>query len=164
MLLGAFYIYRLKCSVSPWIAQTSEICEHDIHSGSSHPANIVLYLLSTFYFSFVSWEKVCHICSKVIFDCNMFFTKSKIQSNLSFLSEPEKEQDVDLGFSCFPRIYLILFSASSIGKVSGGRLLHSGPDKLLKLKCAAAQSSFGNNQLLWICILPIQIIHLLWDE
>ena len=156
MLLGAFYI-------SPWIAQTSEICEHDIHSGSSHPANIVLYLLSTFYFSFVSWEKVCHICSKVIFDCNMFFTKSKIQSNLSSLWA-RKEQDVDLGFSCFPRIYLILFSASSIGKVSGGRLLHSGPDKLLKLKCAAAQSSFRNKQLLWICIQPIQIIHLLWDE
>ena len=94
-------------------------------------------------------------------NCNktMPFTKSKIQSNLSSL-RARKEQDVDLGFSCFPRIYLILFSASSIGKVSGSRLLHSGPDKLLKLKCAAAQSSLETNNYTMYCIQPIQM-HLL---
>ena len=65
------------------------------------------------------------------------FTKpcplSKEQSNLSSF-RPRKEKDVDWGFSCYPRIYLILFSASSIGKVSGSRLLHSGQDKLVKIK------------------------------
>ena len=96
------------------------------------------------------------ICLQKFCNKTMPFTKSKIQSNLSSL-RARKEQDVDLGFSCFPRIFLILFSASSIGKVSGSRLLHSGPDKLLKLKCAPAQSSSRNKQLLYICLGPIQI-------
>ena len=76
----------------------------------------------------------CNIPPQMV---SCIFTKpcplSKEQSNLSSF-RPREEKDVDWGFSCYPRIYLILFSASSIGKVSGSRLLHSGQDKLVKIK------------------------------
>ena len=115
-------------------------------------------------FIFLRQGKGCYIykyaiCLQKFCNKTMPFTKSKIQSNLSSL-RARKEQDVDLGFSCFPRIYLILFSASSIGKVSGSRLLHSRPDKLLKLKCAAAQSSSETNNYTMYWIQPIKM-HLL---